>query len=129
MSAGTKLPYFSIILNEYEDLSGRLFLEERKRPKNKGKAKTMDNSLLQISASDTVFIYDLSYATPTEVAFVNNSSFFDDAEYFPALNLQQFWSQQDMTRSYIWNEVKANLDRSIFVFSQKKDCKKLHESR
>ena len=63
---------FSIILNTYDDLTNRLNVEKQVM---NGPKEQLD-TLLQISASSDVFVFDISQVKPTEVAYVDETTFF-----------------------------------------------------
>ena len=72
---------FSIILSTYDDLTNRLNVEKQVM---NGPKEQLD-TLLQISASSDVFVFDISQIEPTEVSYVDETSFFFKPEFFPTL--------------------------------------------
>ena len=73
-------PDFSLMLSPFDNSRKQLSLSDS--------SKASKDALLQVSATNKVFIFDLSYKEPVEMFFINNTPMFSDPNKYVDLGLQ-----------------------------------------
>lgn len=109
---------FNLVLDTYDDLTRRLNVEKQIQ---NGPLEQLE-TLLQVSSSHNVFVFDISQSIPTEVSCVEETEFFFDPQLFPSLSFQRLYckSQKHIEcQVRLWDEITTNRDRSMYVLTQR----------